>query len=259
MPRGRPRGSVGQTRGQGFSSLRSLASSLSRRSRDELDSDTETNRTADSISQLGTKLQRLKERLLQEFENLQEEFTQAIEDLRESVKELTAEKDELKERCDTLERKVEQLEAEKSRQAQEINKNERFSRRNNIRIVGFPTTENEICQEIATKVLEEVGVPSCRIERAHRDGRPVPGRSRHLLVKSSFYQDKITVMKNARQALAEKSYYIVDDLTKMDLAEKKKWKREVQELYQQGTRLRFSGGCWRGSNGRPYDFERSDS
>ena len=46
------------------------------------------------------------------------------------------------------------------------------------------------------------------------------GRDRHLLVKLSFYQDKINVMKKARQALAGKNYYIVDDLTKADLMER---------------------------------------
>lgn len=255
MGPGRPPGSLGKKKRQALASQQSLSSSLTRHN--EEDSDSDIGRRADSIRSLGSKLQRLKERLLKEFESLQEEFSKAIEDLRESVHELNTEKEALKERCDILESKVEQLEAEKTRQAQDINKNERFSRRNNIRIVGYPTEENENCHEIAVKVLEEVGVPACRLERAHRDGRLVRGRDRHLLVKLSFYQDKITVMKKARQALTEKGYYIVEDLTKADLMEKRKWKKEVQELFQQGTRLRFSGGCWRGSDGRPYNFGTS--
>lgn len=255
MPPGRPPGSLGKKKREQLASQKSLSSSLTRDN--EEDSDSDIGRTANSIRSLGSKLQRLKERLLKEFETLQEDFNKAIEDLRESVDELTNEKEALKERCDILERKVEQLETERMRQAQDINKNERFSRRNNIRIVGYPTEQNENCHEIALKVLEEAGVPACRLERAHRDGRLVRGRNRHLLVKMSFYQDKITVLKNARQALAEKSYYIVEDLTKTDLLEKRKWKKEVQELFQQGTRLRFSGGCWRGSDGRPYNFDAS--
>lgn len=45
-----------------------------------------------------------------------------------------------------------------------------------------------------------------------------------------------------------------DDLTKLDLQEKRRWKNQVNELYQQGTRLRFAGGCWRGVDGKPYNF-----
>ncbi|KAJ8035188.1 hypothetical protein HOLleu_22331 [Holothuria leucospilota] len=66
-------------------------------------------------------------------------------------------------------------------------------------------------------------------------------------------------MKNAREALNGEEYYIVDDLTKVDLAEKKKWSGKVSELYSSGVRLRFSGGCWRQSNGKPFDFSQTQS
>lgn len=241
---------------QEAASQQSLSSilSLDRDRDDDSESDVEASRSKSTLHSLGTKIHRVKERLLKEFESLQEEFSKAIDDLRKSVRELNAESDALKERCDLLERKVQQLEADKVKQAQDINKNERFSRRNNIRIVGYPTEENEECQNIAKMILEEVGVPACRLERAHRDGRLVAGRDRHLLVKLSFYQDKIMVMKKARQALAGKPYYIVDDLTKADLMEKRRWKKEVQDLFNRGTKLRFSGGCWRGNDGRPHVF-----
>ena len=51
---------------------------------------------------------------------------------------------------------------------------------------------------------------------AHRDGKPVAKRERHILVKMSFYQDKVFIMKNVRRALANKGYYIIDDLTATD-------------------------------------------
>lgn len=73
-------------------------------------------------------------------------------------------------------------------------------------------------------------------------------------MKLSFFQDKVKVMKNARRALERENFYITDDLTKVDLGEKRKWKNQVSELFQQGTRLHFSGGCWRGSNGKPFNF-----
>ena len=61
-------------------------------------------------------------------------------------------------------------------------------------------------------------------------------------------------MKNARDALNGKSYYLVDDLTPSDLKEKRKWADQVKVLYQSGTKLRFIGGKWRSRDGSPYVF-----
>ena len=61
-------------------------------------------------------------------------------------------------------------------------------------------------------------------------------------------------MKNARKNLAKEPFYVIDDLTKCDLEEKKKWGKEVKELYGQGTKLRFFAGKWRQNNGIPYNF-----
>ena len=120
--------------------------------------------------------------------------------------------------------------------------------------MGLKTESDEDPIQKALEVIAKVGIDNCKIERAHRDGRNVAGRDRHLLVKLSFYQDKVTIMKNARQALAQQDYYIVDDLTKLDLKEKRRWSQQVNQLFEQGTRLRFSGGCWRSLSGKPYVF-----
>ena len=40
-------------------------------------------------------------------------------------------------------------------------------------------------------------------------------------------------------------------MTKRDLEEKKKYAKEVQELYKKGTKLRFNAGHWRGNGGVP--------
>ena len=62
-------------------------------------------------------------------------------------------------------------------------------------------------------------------------------------------------MRNRRQALQGENFFIVDDLTRVDLAEKKKWAPQVKVLYDRGTRLRFAGGKWRDSAGKPFVFE----
>lgn len=253
MPGGRPKGSVGIKKRSQASSQQSLGQSLTQHQCDESDSDVEALQI-EAVSSLATKINGLKSRMVKEFESLQQEFSKTIDDLRQSVEEIKAENTALKQRCSSLENRLKILEDNRLSHSQLINKNERFSRRNNIRIVGFTTQDGENCLEIAKKVLNEVGIQDCRLERAHRDGRSVPNRDRHILVKLSYYQDKVTTLKHAREALSSKRYYIIDDLTKIDLAEKRKYKSEVQELFQQGTRLRFTGGCWRGSTGKPYNF-----
>lgn len=51
-------------------------------------------------------------------------------------------------------------------------------------------------------------------------------------------------MKKRRTVLNRKAFFIVDDLTKMDLTERKKWVLQVKQLYDNGARLHFSGGKW---------------
>ena len=256
MGPGRPKGSVGRKKRTQALSQQSLRHSLSQQARADSDSDIESvQEKASDISNLATKLTKLKNRMIQGFESLQQDFAKTIEDLQQSVEELKAENDELRHKCSSLEDRIKALEDNRDSHAELINKNERFSRRNNIRIVGYVSQDGENCLDIAKSVLEEVGIPSCRLERAHRDGRAVTGRERHILAKVSYYQDKVTALKNARRALTNRPYYIIDDLTKTDLAEKRKWKGKVQELYQSGTRLHFAGGRWRGSNGKPFMFD----
>ena len=95
------------------------------------------------------------------------------------------------------------------------------------------------------------------VEHAHRDGRAPHGRSPHILVKLLSYRDKIEIMKQAKSALKDTGYFILDDLTKADLTEKKKWSKQVKELYDQGKKLKFSAGKWR-RNGQPFTFREAE-
>ncbi|KAJ8038695.1 hypothetical protein HOLleu_16189 [Holothuria leucospilota] len=90
----------------------------------------------------------------------------------------------------------------------EINKLERMSRRNNLRIVGVAVTTGEDCEEfVKTKVLPlfNGGDNGFVIERCHRDGRGTPGRPPHILVRFLSYKDKLFLLKNRRTALQEQT------------------------------------------------------
>ena len=196
-------------------------------------------------------------KITSELKKIRKDFTKALDKHKKNIEALKKENASLKEKCNLLETKVTGLERSRDEHSQLLNKQERFSRRNNFRIVGYQQEDNEDCLKIASKVLEKVGLHNCSLERAHRDGKQVRNRPRHILVKVSFYQDKVRVLKGARQALSAENFFIVDDLTKIDLIEKRKWSQKVSELYANGVRLRFSGGCWRQFDGKPYDFSQT--
>ncbi|KAJ8045073.1 hypothetical protein HOLleu_08002 [Holothuria leucospilota] len=152
--------------------------------------------------------------------------------------------------------KITQLENALAQKDEDINKLERMSRRNNFRIVGYPMSQGENVETIVQNEIIPLFGDSQEmvVERCHRDGRGANGRPPHILVRCLSYRMKVNVMKNRRIALSGKDYFVVDDLTKTDLAERKKWAGQVKQLYERGTRLRFSGGKWRDGEGRPFNF-----
>ncbi|XP_078701289.1 uncharacterized protein LOC144927618 [Branchiostoma floridae x Branchiostoma belcheri] len=140
------------------------------------------------------------------------------------------------------------------------NKLERFSRRNNIRIIGRKVERGENCLITVQKILrEKFGRTDIKIERAHPDGPPNKHGGdktpQHILFKVNCYQDKIHLMKASRKQLKTENYYFTDDLTAADLQEKRKWRDKVKEAYEHGNKYRFFNGLWRDSQGKPVSFE----
>ena len=168
----------------------------------------------------------------------------------------------LEQKVEPLERKVSNLDSRMQSFEQRVqqiefaeNKLERFSRRNNFRIVGVPQLPNENPMQVATNLLKDLfGLVDPKIERAHRDGPQLKNLPRHLLVKMLSYQDKRYIVSQQRAKLEKEKFYIIDDLTKKDREEKRKWKKEVQQAFQAGIRYHFSAGRWRDGRGIPAAF-----
>ena len=155
-----------------------------------------------------------------------------------------------------LDKMIKKHDATLAKMAAAENKLERFSRRNNIRVVGLKEKTGEKPEEVVKKLFsEKFNMEHCNVERAHRDGKIMDGdRPRHMLVKLLSFQEKLEILRGQRKALEEYTIYIVDDLTKKDLEEKRKFKEDVKSAYDRGTRYHFSAGKWRGRNGQLAPF-----
>lgn len=209
-----------------------------------------------AIHEFQIQIQKTLDELMSGMKKLETELNKSIEFQSERIDELEAKVTPLEVENSKLRKEVDSLSESLQQNSELINKQERFSRRNNFRIVGVPTTENENCVEFVEDLITtKFAMPGVTVERAHRDGRGIAGKSPHLLVKLLSYRDKVDIIRSAKSVLKEQSYFILDDLTKPDLAEKKKWGQQVKQLYREGTKLKFSAGKWR-RNGQPYVFNK---
>lgn len=208
----------------------------------------------ESISKFYKYVQNALDGLIAGMKKLEDEISASIEFESKRITELEKKVGPLQTENDALKKTVSMLQEQINIHNSLINKQERFSRRNNLRIVGVPATENEDCIAYTESLLKEkFKMADVNIERAHRDGRGVEGKSPHILVKFLSYKDKIQILKSSRDVLKHSSIFITDDLTKHDLNEKRKWTVQVKELYHQNIKLSFYAGKWR-RNGQPYDF-----
>ncbi|KAI8497688.1 G-protein coupled receptor [Branchiostoma belcheri] len=100
---------------------------------------------------------------------------------------------------------------------QKCNKLERFSRQNNIRVIGRTVSKGENCFSTVENILKEkFGLENVKIERAHPDG---PKK-----------KDGDGIV------LQDEPFYFTDDLTVTDLNEKRRWREKVSQAYEKGVR-----------------------
>ena len=197
----------------------------------------------------------IKQNIDEQFVKLEKCFNHAILDLRAETEELRSDNTLIRQKLDALEEKVLYMSISQTQFGDKINNHERFSRKNNIRILGMRFSPNENCISKSTEYLSNLLQRDVKIEQAHRDGRAPTGKDRHILVRCSFYQDKCDILKAAKASFRCSHIYIIEDLTPLDLKEKKKWSANVSKLYKDGVKLRFRNGKWRQADGAPYKFE----
>ena len=89
-----------------------------------------------------------------------------------------------------------------------------------------------------------------KLQCVHHDGPKMDAKPQHLLKKQNCFQDKIKICQQQYQALSHDQYFCVEELTKIDLQEKRKWFSDVST----GRKYQFVDGKWRGSGGTMAHF-----
>ena len=127
-----------------------------------------------------------------------------------------------------------------------INKLERFSRENNVRLLNYEETTNENVFDIVRDVLFKLDMPNAEIMKAHRTGKNIKkdGRTlpKQIIFKFLRHSDKLLAMKNQREKLKHYSYYLTDDLTSQDLKTKRSYKEVIDQAVSENKRVMFRNG-----------------
>ena len=163
---------------------------------------------------------------ISKLDELKVSMEASLEFERQRINAKKTKQDTMDTRMKEVEKEITELKSKVEKQTIDANKNERFSRRNNVRLVGIPEPQEgqrEDCILIAEDILRRKFNISSKVERAHRHGRRNEGKPRHMLIKLLSYRDKVEVMRCARDALKNERYFITDDLTPLDRQEKQKW------------------------------------
>lgn len=96
------------------------------------------------------------------------------------------------------------------------NEMEQYSRRNCLRITGLKETADENTDDLIIKLSYdklEVQISPSDIDRSHRIGPKIAGRTRSLIVKFATYRSRAMVIKQRRK-LKDSGIVIREDLTK---------------------------------------------
>ena len=174
---------------------------------------------------------------------MSEQLTQATRETKENVnKTADVDKD-----VDFLMNKMQSLEAE-------VNATERYSRSYNAWLLGEPEITGEQCAKVVDDILRNnLGQSGQTIEHAHHIGKPRGGQPRQIIGRLFSRQIRADVFRAVRAGLRQECIRIVDDLTRVDLQEKRRVQPLMNTLYKENKRPFFRNGRLYAEN-RPVPF-----
>ena len=153
-------------------------------------------------------------------EAVKEAVKDATTPLQAQINDLKTDLNDIKAENTTLKTKVDELEKTVAKNVINIDSLEQYSRRNTLRISGIP---EDPVESTDVKVLElaadlNVNLFSHDIDRSHCVGKPLPGKTRDVIVKFTRYNARrmlYEVRKDLRYVENRDKIFINEDLTKL--------------------------------------------
>ena len=114
--------------------------------------------------------------------------------------------------------RIKTLESELAMAAVQINENEQYSRKYNVRFVGLDESEGEDCVNKVAFCKEklDINMDKAEVDRTHRLGPKNSFRPRTVIIKFKSYGPKASIFKQ-RKSLKGTKYYINEDITKFNM------------------------------------------
>ncbi len=166
-----------------------------------------------------------------------------IDDIKADMKNLQAEQQNMKKQFSEGSEGAPQRMKDLKQLSDQVQNLERKSRERNLRLVGYKEQEGEDCSRIIEQLLlVHMRMDPQTVEVAHRTGRRITGKPRHIIFRVNSVQKKINILKIQREALKDQHYFITDDLTKNDLETKKRLHPIIQEARNKGQKWMFKNG-----------------
>ena len=145
---------------------------------------------------------------------MKKESEKERQDLKEEVEEVYRYTDEIytthEDETNTLKRKVKD-------QERLIERQEIYSRRENVILKGVRESENENVLDSVVKIMNidenEHKVEPADFQRVHRLGKPMQGKTRPVIVRFVNFSKKLAVLKSKQAIKDKQDVKITNDLT----------------------------------------------
>ena len=125
----------------------------------------------------------------------------------------------------------------------ENNNLERYTRSFNLRFLNVAEVNDENCRDTLNSLLQQhLGTSGDAIENCHRTGAKKTGTPRHIIARFHSRVERTKVIRSARNADPRLPFIVMDDLTPVDLTEKRRVGPVMKRLYEDGKRPSFRAG-----------------
>lgn len=161
-----------------------------------------------------------------------------IKIVEEKLQKTFAEIDKRISECDI---KISEVTQQNMKLSQELDKQQQYSRRNNLRIFGLPVVPSEDTEEVVLNLFKsnmQLNLEKNMLDRVHRLGK-VRDNKQQIIVKFISYRYRSLVLKN-RKNLKGSGIYIAEDLTTNRI----KLYKEAQTKYGKEHVWTNDGAIW---------------